>query len=293
MHVVVGVDASKDSRRALAWAMDLAEQNGSDLRVVTVVPLPSATSPWSIWSMLREISADERQAVHRQAAAVVAEVVAERGRPLVTSTVVEVHIGAPAHVLIDAAGADDHLVLGTRGGGPVQQALLGSVSSKVVHLAHCLVTVVPLGAGVGAWQGPVVVGVDGSGDSQRALLYGAQRAAQADVPLQVMHAWSLFEVPSPMTSTGLAPPLSAYEATVKERLTRQVFAALCADTDAELVLQHSPPAPALVEASGRASEVVVGSRGRGGLPGLMLGSVSTQLLHHASCPVTVLRMPST
>ncbi len=80
---------------------------------------------------------------------------------------------------------------------------------------------------------------------------------------------------------------------MKERLTREVFAALGAETAADVVLQHSSPAPALVGASGRATEVVVGSRGRGGLPGLMLGSVVTQLLHHASCPVTVVRTPST
>lgn len=293
VHVVVGVDASKNARRALAWAMDLAEQSGGDLRVVTVVPLPSATSPWSIWSMLREISADERLAVHRQASAVVAEVVAGRERPLVASVVVEVHIGEAAHVLIDTVGADDHLVVGTRGSGPVQRALLGSVSSKVVHLAHCPVTVVPLGAGVNTWRGPVVVGADGSSDSQSALRYGAQRATQAAVPLQVLHAWSLFEVPAPPSPPGVTPPLGTYEAIVRERLTRQVLAALGADTGAELVLRHSPPAPALVAASGGATEVVVGSRGRGGLPGLVLGSVSTQLLHHAGCPVTVVRTPST
>ena len=243
--------------------------------------------------MLREISADERLAVHRQATAVVAEVVAGRGRPLVASVVVEVHIGEAAHVLIDTVAAVDHLVVGTRGGGPVQRALLGSVSSKVVHLAQCLVTVVPLGAGVNTWRGPVVVGADGSRDSQSALLYGAQRATQAAVPLQVLHAWSLFEVPAPPSPPGVTPPLGTYEAIVRERLTRQVFAALGTHTGAELVLQHSQPAPALVAASGGATEVVVGSRGRGGLPGLMLGSVSTQLLHHASCPVTVVRTPST
>lgn len=289
MHVVVGVDASKDSQQALAWAMELAEQSGSVLRVVTVVPLPSASSPWGVWSMLHEVSEDQREAVRREVAAVVANVAVERGRPLAAAVEVQVGVGHPAHVLVDAVGTDGHLVVGTRGGGPVQRALLGSVSSKVVHLAHCLVTVVPPRHGMDTWRGPVVVGDDGSSGARRALVYGAQRATQAAVPLQVLHAWSLFEVPCPPSPPGVAPPLSAYEALAKERLAHQVATALGVDTDAELVLQHASAASALVAASEHAGEVVVGSRGLGGLPGLLLGSVSTQVLHHAGCPVTVVR----
>lgn len=130
----------------------------------------------------------------------------------------------------------------------------------------------------------VVVGVDGSESSIAALRYAARIAAAFDAPLEVVTTWSYPPLADPFILTNWSPQEDATEnqASAIERafgtsppqaLTRTVLA--------------GPAARSLVEASDGCAMLVVGSRGRGGFAGLMLGSVSAACAQHAHCPVVI------
>jgi nucleotide-binding universal stress UspA family protein len=141
-------------------------------------------------------------------------------------------------------------------------------------------------------DGAVVVGVDGSECSSKALRWAAEDARRRDVPLVVVRAWNLTTAPRLAEfAPGYVPSLQECEQAVRVEIKRQVREALGEDPQIEVSLQpvHERPAQALIAASERASSVVVGSRGRGGFRGLLLGSVSDQMVRHSNCPVTVVR----
>ncbi len=138
--------------------------------------------------------------------------------------------------------------------------------------------------------GRVVVGVDDSPGGRAALRYAADEAARRGAELHVICAWAL---PGAHTAHATVPgPLR--DAVVEEAhdvLDRLATEVLGNDPDCStvLVVGEPPPARALIEASRAADVVVVGSRGHGGFAGLLLGSVSAQVVHHAHCPVIVVR----
>lgn len=141
----------------------------------------------------------------------------------------------------------------------------------------------------------IVVGVDGSDNSQDALMWAVEEARQRNGQIRLVTAWS-------------KPPLAWYAAVletaageiVKEDSPQQIAETLQADAlktaeDAgvaatgQVVHNDSPAAAAVLDAAKDADLVVVGFRGRGGFPGLRLGSVATQVVSHAPCPVLVVR----
>lgn len=140
-------------------------------------------------------------------------------------------------------------------------------------------------------DGGILVGHDGSECAQAALRWAARLAARAGLDLRVLRAWSLTTAPTPASwEPGFVPPLSDYETAVRDELAAQVAAArLDPAVRVTTHVLHRPPAHGLVEAAGGADLLVVGARGRGGFTGLVLGSVSDQCVHHAPCPVTVVR----
>ena len=194
-------------------------------------------------------------------------------RPLLLS-------GPPASVLCEVSGNADIVVLGSRGRGGLAGLLLGSVTSQVAAHGRGVVVVVR-----GHWRPvpghvarPVVVGADGSGASQRAVAFAfAEASAPRDVPLLAVCA--LADTPSILGSARLL------EADFEEALVK------CEGDHPEVVVRREvaqgAPRGALLDAASEAQLLVVGARGRGGLRGMMLGSVSLALLHHAPCPVAV------
>jgi len=143
--------------------------------------------------------------------------------------------------------------------------------------------------------GGVVVGDDGSAASRAAVRWAAEDAARRGAPLHVVRAWSITTAPTPRTWTpGYVPPLTDFEAAVREELERTRRPLVDGldgldGLDVRWHAVHGRPGTVLTTASTGADLLVVGSRGRGELRELLLGSVATAVLHSASCPVVVVR----
>jgi nucleotide-binding universal stress UspA family protein len=142
-------------------------------------------------------------------------------------------------------------------------------------------------------QGRVVVGVDGSSGSTAALDWAVAEAAVREAVLQVVHCWSvprIVELAELGVSTS-AEERSYFEEQARKELDRTVDGALgraaSRPPKVERTVLRCAPAAGLITQSAVADLLVVGSRGRGGFSGLLLGSVSTQCLLHARCPVAV------
>jgi nucleotide-binding universal stress UspA family protein len=140
----------------------------------------------------------------------------------------------------------------------------------------------------------IVVGVDGSPASIEALRWALAEAAARRSPLLVVRAWSHPFVTSPLGAVAPSldrETLAALATAATEELERALAAARAAESEVKLETSvvEGGAAAVLLEAAQGADLLVVGSRGRGGFSGLLLGSVSQQCLHHAPCPVVVVR----
>jgi nucleotide-binding universal stress UspA family protein len=187
--------------------------------------------------------------------------------------------GAPA--LIEQSRGAEAVVVGHRGLGGFAELLVGSVGTQVAGYASGPVLIVRPHA-MGNADAPVVVGVDGSPGCAPALEFAVDEAAGRALPLVAVYVhadkgpeWA--REAETLLEMAVAPWLARHPAVeVRQRVWP--------GTDAER---------AFVDASRGASLLVVGSRGRGGFTGLLLGSVSQALVHHARCPIAVVhaRLP--
>jgi nucleotide-binding universal stress UspA family protein len=138
----------------------------------------------------------------------------------------------------------------------------------------------------------IVVGVDGSREAQRALRWALDEAAVRGARVRAVHA---YETPLLLTGYGpggvvVSPELAERaEAEAAEVIEKVMAAAEVPEgvTVSTEIVGDLQPAHALIDRSKDAEMLVVGSRGRGGFTGLLLGSVSQQCVHHATCPVVV------
>ena len=137
-----------------------------------------------------------------------------------------------------------------------------------------------------ATDATVVVGIDGSPGARAALGFAVEEARLRGARLVAVSAWSI-----PIGAGapgGLIPALGMdFEADVTALLDEELAAVDTGGVEVERRVSSGPPARALVEAAESADLLVVGSRGRGGFAGLLLGSVSQQCAHHALCPVAI------
>lgn len=136
-------------------------------------------------------------------------------------------------------------------------------------------------------SGAVVVGVDGGPDSVRALEWASEYAPSIGAPLVALTVFEPATMAGPYAMAGWEDP-AELEKAARATLTDTVERALGAGAEIDLLVQSGQPAEALIAASDEAKAIVVGSRGRGGFTGLLLGSVSQQVIAHARCPVVVL-----
>lgn len=137
---------------------------------------------------------------------------------------------------------------------------------------------------------PLVVGVDGSKGSSAALVWAAQEARIRHAPLKVVHAW---HIPALAYGGYYAVPVDAgdWSRSTAGSTRAQIGEVLGEHSDLEMTIEvkEGEAAQVLVEESHHADLVVVGSRGHGGFAGVLLGSVSSQVAHHATCPVVIVR----
>jgi nucleotide-binding universal stress UspA family protein len=290
--VVVGVDGSEHSLAAADLAADEAARRGLRLELVhgfvPPAPSPAATMapdlpPIGAAPELTEEMLRERAALRGQAERLLHEVAARvRADHPELPVVTRLWDGYPAGVLAEASRHAALMVVGHRGAGGFAGLLTGSVGVQLAEHSACPVIIV---RGEQAADAPVVVGVDGSEGSRRAAEFAAEAAEWYQTSLIVLYAWvGDAGWPPAMAQSGRPPPA------VPDAVT-QVVTELT-DKHPQIgvhpeVRQHLPAHEALVAASKHARLVVVGSRGLGGFLGLLLGSVSQALVHHAHCPVAV------
>ncbi|SDP35480.1 Nucleotide-binding universal stress protein, UspA family [Actinopolyspora xinjiangensis] len=253
-RILVGADGSESARRAADWAVAEARRRGetASLGIVLVNDDPAREE------YARETTAEIE---HRCREAL--------PHLRVNSEVVEGH---PVEGLARRSTRADLLVLGSRGHGPVADALLGSVSVGVARRTRCPLVVVR-----GEQDEPrekVVVGVDDSAASDAALEFGFASARERTAELLVMRAAH--------RKRREAHDTDGRDLT--ERLKR--WGAWFPEVTARRVDVEEHPVTGLLELA-RSADLVVGRRGSGGFGGLMLGSVARSVLHHASCPVAV------
>ncbi len=139
---------------------------------------------------------------------------------------------------------------------------------------------------------PVVIGNDGSDFAEEALRRGLWLARQIGAPAQVLRAWTISTAPRPKNwEPGYVPPADDFAIAVRERMEADVAEVLAdyPDVAVTLVTPHGAAGRELVKASENARVIVVGTRGLGGFQGLLMGSVSDQVVEHAMSDVLVVR----
>jgi nucleotide-binding universal stress UspA family protein len=142
-------------------------------------------------------------------------------------------------------------------------------------------------------MGPIVVGVDGSPEAAAALRWALDEARLRGTTVEAVRAW-MFPMADAIHAAAADVLVRDIAQASEEQLDRAVddVAGLDPGVKIERRVVEGPPARVLAEAAVGAELLVVGSRGRGGFAGLLLGSVAQQCVHHAPCPVVVIRRPA-
>ncbi|MBF6445338.1 universal stress protein [Nocardia farcinica] len=276
---VVGIDGSESALSAVRWAAVEAALRSAELHLVTVVP--AAFTPGVGF---QPAETNHREASHRIAVArKTARDVTDSRNLTITSEIAD---GQPIPVLLERSTKARMLVTGTNGLGRIGRILLGSVSTAMARHARCPVAVIPRSddAGTCRRSAPVVVGVDGSICAANAVEVAFEQAAVHHVGLVAVTVWAApsYYIPrsemQQQAQTLMADVLTGY-------LDRYP------GVDVECVVCEGRAAQQLLKSAEHAGVIVVGSHGRGGFPGMTLGSVSQKILHGARVPVVVARAP--
>lgn len=284
--VLVGVDGSPESLGAVDWAVARASRTGWRVHLLCAYSLPSFTTA----SLDGGYAALDDTAIRAGAQAVVDEAVARAQGSGVTVTS-SLETGDPSGVLIDLSDEAALTVVGTRGGGGFTDRLLGTVSSALPAHAHCPTIVVPRHL-EGADYTPVrrmVVGVDGSESARKALRWAVHEAEVWGAELTAIAAAPMASGAGALAWLPAAVDREQVLIDVRSGLDRAIAEATEGHSGIT-VCRHAldgNAAELMAEFSTAVDLVVVGSRGRGGFSGLLLGSTSQGVLSHAACPVMV------
>lgn len=292
--VLVGY-ADRGSEAALQWATAEASRRHLPLRVVHAYP-PAVANPWA-WPY--PVPAEDIERAQASMRAEAQTVLRELGRrlkesnpdvpfvgTLVSTTPGEGLVSASAEASLLVVGHGDHPVAGT----------IGSTAAAVAAHAKCAVVVVPTVSEADRrkdeedtrFTGCVVVGLDDSPECDDALSFAFHEASLRDAPLVPLHG---FWMNPQFLPTGDPSDWAKIDSKAQSAVDALVarWTARFPEVKTRAEVARMRPAEALVEASRSADLLVVGSRGRGGFSSLLLGSVSRKVLHHAHCPVAVVR----
>ena len=297
LGVAVAYDGSARAQVAVRWAAAEAVRRDRPLRVVHVVDVTGL-----VMEAMAAPHADDLVSQLVEAGRATADEgvdIATRAAPGGSVKAV-VLTGSPAQMLVDESRRTDLMVLGTRGRGDFSAACLGSVSTAVAAHAFCPVVILRGGAPpIPGPAFPVVVGVDGSESSARALEVAADVATQAHAQLRVVSVWAGLpeDTRAAAAASGMSPSADRFADVARsaaEHIAEQaVNAARKSRPELNItrLVVAGYPAYALAPAANDGGLLVVGSRGRGAFTGLMLGSVSHGVVQTARCPVMVVRTP--
>jgi nucleotide-binding universal stress UspA family protein len=288
--VVVGIDGSDDAVRAALYGAWEADRRRATLRLVCAHQL---VPPWGravaiaddAWQhgWLRDVLTKAHAAVEEAFPDV----------PVDTQAIA----GTSAAVLVSESASASLVVLATHARDGVVGRLSGSVTAQVAaHAAAPVIALRPSGdftADPANFLGrPIVVGMDGSDESQKALAFAVDEAVAREAAVQAVYVWDLFEVHAiePLVEKDYALADAAEKA---ERLIGEAtsgWADRYPDLQISSIAVHSlDPVAALRDVGSRAGLLVVGSRGHGGFLGLRLGSTVDGLIRTALTPVAVVR----
>ena len=284
--IVVGIDGSDTALGGARWAADLAVRQSLPLTLLHVLP----KLDWHFASPAPD--ADPERGADGDSVLAAAETEVRSAHPDLTIHTAAVK-GAVATVL---AGASEAARLVVVGAGAGDHRALGGHAVRLVNRAQCPVVVwrPPLATRTGKPL-PVAVGIDESEHSDRALAAAFDIAALLHAPLTVVHMWEIGAAVGMGDLGGQGPMdwqlLDLLQSRQRHRMDELVepLARTYRNAHVTKVFRDISPAKGLTELSREAQLVVVGSRGRGNLADSILGSVSQNVIHHAECPVLVVR----
>jgi nucleotide-binding universal stress UspA family protein len=270
--VVVGVDGSDGSLRALEWAALEAERRKAPLRIVSVPTMPARmhAEQGTVPTVATEIREFSERAI---------DTAVTRSKEIAPGLVVDTALlsGAPAVAIADTGPQALMIVVGARGVGGFSAMLLGSVSRYVAMHAACPVVVIREQAD--AVHREIVVGAHDTNAGTQALAFGFEQAALCGAELVVVHALQRGEGHAGDQDATLAQATRALEETLADWKDRYPGVVIRPD----LVRGH--PAQVLSEYSARADLVVIGRHGGSSRPAV--GSIQHAVLHHARGPVAI------
>jgi nucleotide-binding universal stress UspA family protein len=291
MKIVVGVDGSGPSLEALRWAAYEARRRDAEIRVVSCYSVPAYGSPeGAVYP--RDVDLDVFKDSSTASVGRAVELVGAIDPHLVVEGVTTMSSAVVG--VADAAELGDEIVVGAHGHSGFLDGLLGSVTTGVVHRAHVPVIVVPAKSSMPAGDSmkKIVVGVDGSAASLRALDWAYAEATMTGAELTVVHGW-IYPYSGPRTS--VSEPRTQMQLDAMQELKTSLESLGPRMTGGPVhthpKLSENSPADALLEEANDADLLVVGSRGRGGFRSMLLGSVSRTVVQHSPCPVAVIRDP--
>ena len=283
--IVVGVDGSPESHAAVRWAAQEAVLRRRPVTLLHVVapivvtwPIEPVITGFYEWQEdnATEVLKQSQETLHSEV----------EGSPSPEVHLELRHDGIMTE-LSSASESADMIVIGSRGLGPVGGAVLGSVSRALLHHARCPVIVARERVVRRPDRNlPVLLGIDGSPASEAATAFAFEEASRRGVELVALHAWSdvaVFPV--------LGMDWHTYEQQGHEVLGERLAGWQEAYPDVRISrrIVCDKPARWLIDESKHAQLVVVGSRGRGGISSMLLGSVSTAVAESATTPVAVVR----
>ncbi|MBZ8176701.1 universal stress protein [Corynebacterium poyangense] len=291
--VVVAVDGSEASKTAVRWAANTAMKRGVPLRLASSYTTPQflyaegMVPPQEVFDDLQSETLEKIE----EARGIAHEVAPDLK---IGHTIAE---GSPIDMLLDMAHDVTMIVMGSRGLGGLSGMVMGSVSAAVVSHATCPVVVVreDNNVTVDNKYGPVVVGVDGSDVSQKATEFAFAEADARHCELVAVHTWMDMQVQASLAGLSAAQQQwEEVEQEQKELLESRIkpIREKYPDVSVKTVITRDRPVRALTEQAEGAQLLVVGSHGRGGFKGMLLGSTSRALLQSAPCPMTVVRPES-
>lgn len=285
--VIVGVDGSPSGFAAVDAAADEARLRGVPLRIVHafgnrpgrfpgVTPTPEMSGR-GLAGLVHGVPSEAEERARTRVPGLE-----------VTRSVVS---GEPLEVLTIESRSASLAVVGNRGLNTFSSLLLGSTAVHLAAHGHCPLMVV---RGRPSPAGPVLLAADGSEAGEAAVAFAFAEAALRGAPLVALHVWNTRSedaLDDPLDPMRIVVDVDRLEAAQRRLLddTLAPHRAAHPDVRVEPRLVRSRIRAALLRASGEARLVVVGARGRGGFQGMLLGSVSQALLHHADCPVIVVR----